>query len=167
QFASFAASIPRLIPAVKTVSVGNEPNLNLFWMPQFAADGSDAAAPAFEQLLAATYDALKQVDGDIDVIGAGLAPRGGDEPGGRPTHSPSRFLLDLGRAYRASGRTRPLMDALSIHVYGETARIPPSLAHPRTTSIGIADYGKLVALLATAFDGTAQPGSKLPVVYGE
>ena len=33
--------------------------------------------------------------------------------------------------------------------------------------IAIADYGKLVALLGKAFDGTAQPGSTLPIVYGE
>jgi hypothetical protein len=55
----------------------------------------------------------------------------------------------------------------SIHVYGESPKIPPSLRHPRTTSIGIADYDKLVSLLGRAFDGTAQSGSKLPLVYGE
>ena len=59
------------------------------------------------------------------------------------------------------------MDMFSIHVYGESPRIPPSLRHPRTTSIGIADYDKLVSLLGRAFDGTAQSGSKLPLVYGE
>jgi hypothetical protein len=59
------------------------------------------------------------------------------------------------------------MDALSIHVYGESPRVPPTLRHPRTTTIGIADYAKLVALLGAAFDGTAQAGSKLPIVYGE
>ena len=39
--------------------VGNEPNLNLFWLPQFGADGGDAAAAGYEALLADTYDALK------------------------------------------------------------------------------------------------------------
>ena len=43
----------------------------------------------------------------------------------------------------------------------------PTLPHPRTTTIGIADYGRLVALLGAAFDGTGQPGTKLPIVYGE
>jgi hypothetical protein len=52
-------------------------------------------------------------------------------------------------------------------VYGESSRIPPTLQHPHTTTIGIADYAKLVQLLTAAFDGTAQPGSKLPIVYGE
>jgi hypothetical protein len=59
------------------------------------------------------------------------------------------------------------MDMFSIHPYPESSSIPPSFAHPRTTAIGLADYDKLVALLGGAFDGTAQPGSTLPIVYGE
>ena len=43
--------------------VGNEPNLNLFWMPQFDPSGGDAAAAAYEQLLATTYDALEAAVG--------------------------------------------------------------------------------------------------------
>jgi hypothetical protein len=168
DFAAFAASIPRALPDVRDVIVGNEPNLNLFWLPQFGPDGSDAAAVAFERLLARTYDALKDVDEDVNVIGAGLGPRGGDDPGAsRLTHSPTRFLRDLGEAYRASGRRRPLMDVLSIHPYGESPRVPPTLEHPRTTSIGVADYRKLVSLLGEAFGGTPQRGRDLPILYGE
>ena len=167
-FASFAASLARALPAVRDVIVGNEPNLNLFWLPQFGTDGSDVAASAFEALLAQTYDALKAVDSHLDVVGIGLAPRGSDEPSAaRQTHSPTAFLLDVGQAYRRSGRTRPIMDALSVHPYGETPHIPPTLAHPRVTSIGIADYRKLVDLLGRAFGGTAQHGRELPIVYGE
>jgi hypothetical protein len=59
------------------------------------------------------------------------------------------------------------MDALSIHPYGESPKVPPTLAHPHVKSIGIADYDKLVELLGAAFDGTAQPGRDLPIVYGE
>jgi hypothetical protein len=153
---------------VRTVIVGNEPNLNLFWLPQFGPDGEDVAASAYEQLLAQAYDALKAADPKLTVVGGAVSPRGGDDPGARrPTHSPTRFIEDVGAAYRASGRTRPLMDMFSIHVYGEAPKIPPTFRHPHTTSIGIADYGKLVALLGKAFDGTAQEGSKLPIVYGE
>jgi hypothetical protein len=166
-FASYAAALAKRLSDVRDVIVGNEPNLNLFWQPQFDAAGADVAAPAFEALLAQTYDALKTVDPDLDVIGAGLAPHGGDRPSSRPTHSPTKFVEDLAAAYRTSGREKPLMDALSIHVYGESARVPPTLAHPRTTTIGIADYRKLVATLGAAFDGTGQPGSTLPIVYGE
>ena len=39
QFAAYAASIPQLVPYVRDVIVGNEPNLNRFWMPQFTATG--------------------------------------------------------------------------------------------------------------------------------
>ena len=38
--------------ACTDVIVGNEPNNNRFWLPQFALDGSDAAAAAYESLLA-------------------------------------------------------------------------------------------------------------------
>jgi hypothetical protein len=59
------------------------------------------------------------------------------------------------------------MDALAIHPYPENSSIPPTFAHPNTTPIGIADYTKLVGLLSTAFDGTGQPGSTLPILYAE
>jgi hypothetical protein len=167
-FATYAVGLVRALPDVHTVLVGNEPNLNLFWMPQFDPGGGDAAAAAYEQLLATTYDALKDADPKLTVVGGNLAPRGQDEPAAsRQTHSPTAFIKDLGAAYRASGRTRPLMDMFSIHVYGETPKIPPSFRHPRSTSIGIGDYPKLVSLLSQAFDGTAQKGSGLPIVYGE
>jgi hypothetical protein len=168
RFAAFAASIPRALPAVRTVSVGNEPNVGLFWRPQFGPDGADAAAGDYLALLAETYDALKEVSPSITVIGGSLAARGSDDPDGRrQTHSPTAFLADLGAAYRASGRARPVMDAFSIHPYPEASAIPPDFEHPRSTTISIGDYDKLVRLLGDAFDGTAQPGSSLPVVYGE
>jgi hypothetical protein len=166
-FVAYTAALAKALPEVRDVIVGNEPNINLFWQPQFDAAGGDRAALDYELLLAAAYDALKAQDADLNVIGGGLAPRGGDRPSARPTHSPTQFIRDLGAAYRATGRTTPIMDAFSMHVYGESPRIPPTLHHPHTTTIGIADYPKLVALLGEAFDGTAQPGSKLPVVYGE
>jgi hypothetical protein len=39
--------------------------------------------------------------------------------------------------------------------------------HPKSTSISIADYPKLVKLLRDAFRGTAQRGAELPILYGE
>jgi hypothetical protein len=168
QFAAYAASIPRTLPEVRDVIVGNEPNLNLFWLPQFGADGSDVAAESYLALLATSYDAIKKVSEGVSVIGCALSARGSDDPGaGRPTHSPTRFIQDLGAAYRASGRTTPVMDMFSLHPYPENSSIPPTFAHPQSTSIGLADYDKLVALLGDAFDGTAQAGSSLPIAYGE
>ena len=167
DFAAFSAAIVRRYPSVADMIVGNEPNNNRFWLPQFALDGSDAAATAYESLLAKTYDALKAVAPGVDVIGGALAPRGGDKPGtGKDTHSPTAFVNDLVGAYKATGRTLPIMDAFDMHAYEDNSSLPPSFQHPKTTTIAVADYGKLTAALA-GFDGTAQPGSTLPIVYGE
>jgi hypothetical protein len=59
------------------------------------------------------------------------------------------------------------MDALAIHPYTDNSSQPPTTAHPQTTTIAIADYEKLVTLLGQAFDGTAQKGSNLPILYAE
>jgi hypothetical protein len=167
DFAAFTASIARQYPSVTDFVIGNEPNNNRFWLPQFALDGSDTAALAYESLLATSYDALKAVSPTIDVIGGGLDPRGGDKPGtGKPTHSPTTFITDLIAAYKASGRTLPIMDAFDMHPYEDNSSLPPGFQHPKTSTIAIADYTKLTSLLA-GFDGTAQPGSTLPIVYGE
>jgi hypothetical protein len=168
QFAAYAASIPRLIPSIRYLIVGNEPNLNRFWMPQFTKAGLDAAASSYLGLLAQTYDAIKAAAPRTVVIGGSLAPRGGDHPSLlRPTHSPTQFILDLGAAYRRSHRARPVMDWFAIHPYLERSSLPPTFAHPRTTTIAIADYDKLVGVLGQAFDGTAQRGSTLPILYDE
>jgi hypothetical protein len=167
-FASYSAAVARSLPSVKDIVVGNEPNLNRFWLPQFGPSGEDVAAPAYLSLLAQTYDAIKAADPAVRVWGGALAPRGVDKPNtGRDTHSPTAFITDLGAAYRASGRSTRIMDGLAIHPYGENSSIAPTLAHPNSTAIGIADYPKLVALLGQAFDGTAQPGSTLPILYAE
>ncbi len=168
EFASYAAAIVRSSPTLQHVIVGNEPNLNRFWLPQFGLDGTSAAPRDYLALLAQTYDALKAASRDVVVYGGALSPRGSDRPGGtRPTHSPTKFIQELGLAYRASGRDRPLMDAFVIHPYADNSSQSPSTAHPLNTTIGVADYGKLVALLGEAFDGTSQRGSDLPVFYGE
>jgi hypothetical protein len=168
QFASYAAALVRALPSIRDVIVGNEPNLNTFWLPQFGPDGSDVAAPAYLGLLARTYDALKRVSADISVLGGTVSPRGSDRPGTkRDTHSPTKFIRDLGAAYRASGRTRPVMDAFAFHPYMASSRISPDETHERSSTITLADYPKLVDVLGDAFDGTAQPGRKLPIYYTE
>src|SRR5205814_6012223 len=116
QFAAYAAALAKAFPQVRDIVVGNEPNLNTFWMPQFGAGGKDVAVAGYLELLARTYDALKAVSPQIQVIGGALAPRGSDRPGTKPdTHSPTRLIEDLGAAYKASGRTQPALDAFAIH----------------------------------------------------
>ena len=168
QFAAYAADLARTYPGFRDVIVGNEPNLNRFWLPQFAADGSGASAPAYLTLLAETYDALKAVSPGVRVIGGALAPRGVDRPGtGRDTISPTRFIRELGAAYRASGRTAPVMDVFAFHPYADNSSRSPDLPPSDPDHLGLVDYPKLVALLTEAFDGTAQAGSSLPILYDE
>jgi Cellulase (glycosyl hydrolase family 5) len=167
QFAEYAASLARSLPQVTDFIVGNEPNLNRFWMPQFNSDGTSASPAAYLALLAETYDALKAVSPRVTVIGGSVSPRGEDKhTSTRHTHSPTRFIPELGKAYRASGRTRPVMDQFAFHPY-LFGHQPPNSTHARTTTVALNDYPKLVGLLGQAFDGTAQPGSRLPVVYDE
>jgi hypothetical protein len=188
EFAVYCVALARALPSVTDFIIANEPNLNLFWMPQFSKPvygtrlvhgkrvkyikraARDLAAPAYELLLAQTYDFLKEFNPQINVIGVALSPRGGDEKtatGIRPTHSPQQFIADLGKAYRASHRKTPIMDTFAIHPYPESSKIPPTFAHPKSKNIGLADYTKLTQSLGQAFNGTAQPGSTLPIVYDE
>jgi len=168
DFAAHAAAIARRFPFFRDVIVGNEPNLNRFWLPQYDLNGGNAAAAGYHALLVETYDALKAVSPQVTVLGGALAPRGEDNPRSiRHTHSPTSFIRDLGALYRASGRTTPIMDQFAMHPYQDNSSLPPAFAHPRTSTIALGDYGKLVALLGQAFDGTAQPGSTLPIVYDE
>jgi hypothetical protein len=164
QFAAYVAAVVREVPEIRDVIVGNEPNLNRFWLPQFGAAGEDVAAPAYFELLAATYDAAKAADGDVKIWGGALAPRGIDRPGtGRDTHSPTTFIRDLGAAYHASGREEPPLDGFAIHPYPASSdTAPDEPTDPKSKSILMADYEeKLRPLLDEAF------GPGVPVLYSE
>ena len=168
NFASYVAAIATRFSSFRDFVIGNEPNLNRFWLPQFGPKGEDVAAQNYELLLAQTYDALKAVSKDVVVWGGGLSPRGEDKPNSiRPTHSPTQFILDMGTAYRGSGRPTPIMDGLALHPYEDSSSLPPTFQHPKTTTIAIADYAKLIGILGQAFDGTPQPGTQLPLLYDE
>jgi hypothetical protein len=159
DFAAFAASVVATVPDLQTVIIGNEPNLNRYWLPQFAEDGSDAAAPAYESLLAETYDAIKAQSPSVTVLGGAVSPRGGDVAGTiRPTHSPTVFIRDLGQAWRDSGRMTPIMDGFAFHPYEDNSSVAPvDGVHPNTTTIALADYSKLVDLLGQAFGDYQMP----------
>jgi len=164
QFAAYVAAIVREVPAIRDVIVGNEPNLNRFWLPQFDEAGKDVAAPAYFALLAEVYDAAKEADEEVAIWGGALAPRGIDRAGtGRDTHSPTTFLRDLGAAYRASGREEPPLDGFAFHPYPLDSSVPPDRpTDPQSRSILMADYEeKLRPLLDEAF----RPG--IPVLYSE
>jgi hypothetical protein len=169
EFAGFTARLARRFPTVDDFIIGNEPNLNRFWMPQFNRNGTSASPAAYLGLLALTYDHLKAVRPEIRVIGGSVSPRGADDPRSkRHTHSPFRFVAEMGRAYRTSGRQRPVMDAFAFHPYGDHSSQSPHFRHADGGKrIGISEYDRLVELLGAAFDGTQQLGSQLPIVYDE
>jgi hypothetical protein len=159
QFVAFVQQLARTFPSVKDYVIGNEPNQPRFWLPQFApATGQALSAAQYLPVLAQSYDALKAVDPSITVIGVGLSPRGNDMPsaGSNVSRSPVRFLRDLGAAYRASKRTRPLMDEFAFHPYPSSSRdkIATGYVWPNA---GVANLGRIKQAVWDAFHGTAQP----------
>jgi hypothetical protein len=159
-FASYAALLARAYPQVKQFMIGNEPNQPRFWRPQFSPSGRGVAAAAYEQVLALSYDALKAVDPTIDVIGLGLSPRGNDDPHARSnvSTSPVRFIHDLGVAYRASGRPRPIMDELAFHPYpNPSSGNDPLLKGYQWPNAGVPNFARIKQAVWDAFAGTGQP----------
>jgi len=168
EYCTYVASLLALAPRVNDVVIWNEPNSSRFWQPQFGPDGSNAAAPAYELLLAECWDVLHAVRPGVNVIAAS-APRGNDDPAAdHPSQSPVAFYTALAAAYRASGRDRPIFDTVGHNPYPNTSAEPPWVRHQGGT-IGEGDYGKLVSLLRTGFGGTAQPvpGTGLTIWYME
>ena len=158
RFARFVRVVATAFPQVRDFVVGNEPNQPAFWRPQFDATGANVSAPAFGAYLAAAYDALKARDPAITVIGVGLSPRGNDKPTARNniSTSPVRFLRALGAWYRASGRTRPLMDGFSFHPYPNEATDPVERGYAWPNA-GFVNLDRVKQALWDAFHGTAQP----------
>lgn len=135
--------------------IWNEPNTRLYWSPQKDSHGHDLAAPVYEVLLATCYDALHAADPQANVIGMGLSPRASTNQ----SNEPLVFLRDVGKAYRASGRTAPIMDELSLHPY-PSPRSPtdgPSVSYANPNRFGVADLARVKQAVWDAFYGTGQP----------
>jgi hypothetical protein len=168
EYCAYVADVLTHAPRVNDVVIWNEPNSFRFWQPQFAPNGANAAAPAYELLLAECWDMLHATRPEVNVIAAS-APRGNDDPtADRPSQSPVAFYSALAAAYRASGRERPIFDTVGHNPYPNTSAEPPWVRHEGGT-IGEGDYEKLVAVLRTGFGGTAQPipGAGLVIWYME
>ena len=157
QFVAFVQQLAQTFPSVKDYVIGNEPNQPRFWMPQYQA-GKPLSAATYLTLLARSYDALKSVDPTINVIGIGLSPRGNDQPfaPSNPSRSPVRFLHDLGVAYRASHRTKPVMDELAFHPYPSRDGDSPDVGYIWPNA-GIPNLDRIKQAVWDAFHGTAQP----------
>jgi hypothetical protein len=158
QFGDYVALLARTYPTVKDFIIGNEPNQPRFWQPQFNAAGRNVSAAAYLPMLAASYDALKAVDPAIRVIGIGLSPRGNDQPRARNnvSTSPVRFINALGKAYRQSGRRRPIMDEIAFHPYPDQDRDSLMKGY-RWPNAGVPNLDRIKQAFWDAFRGTAQP----------
>ena len=160
-FAEYLALLARTYPTVRTFIVGNEPNQPRFLQPQFVRSGRryrPVAGALFEHVLAAAYDALKDVDPGITVVGLGLSPRGNDDPRATSniSRSPVRFIADLAAEYRRSGRTKPLMDELGFHPYPNSNDDPLSRGYSWPDA-GMAELARIKQAVWDGFHDTAQP----------
>lgn len=137
RYCDFVVRVLRRAPAVRAVVIWNEANGPLYW-PQ------RAGAAAYARLLARCWDTVHATRPGVTVLDSTSSH-----------HDPEAFLIALGRAYRASGRVRPLVDAFGHNPYPLGSAEPPWRRHARG-AITEADYPRLVRVLRHAFAGTAQ-----------
>ena len=137
-YCSFATHVMARIPALNDIVIWNEVNNPRFWP-------KSAGAPAYEALLARCWDALHSLPHSVNVIDSTA-----------PHQDPGAFIAELGAAYRASGRGRPILDTFGHNVYPERSTEVPWARHDNG-SIDEGDYTTLMSVLGQAFGGTAQP----------
>ncbi len=157
-FASFVSLVGQAFPDVQNFVIGNEPNVNRFWQPQYV-DGRDAAATDYEHTLATSYDALKLVRPDAVVWGPAISSRGNDNAyaSSNPGHSPVWFIKELGDAYRASGRRLKIFDEFDMHPYPPVQDSDPFSKPFDWPRAGAANLDRIKQALWDAFHGTGQP----------
>jgi hypothetical protein len=157
-FAQYAAKVAERYPYVRKIICLNEGNQPRFHQPQFDDQGNGISGYVQEHAMAACYDGLKAVDPGIDVIAFGLSPRGNDDfdAPSNVSHSPIRFLKEVGDAYRQSGRTTPIADDLSVHCYPNVNTDSPAVGY-LWPKVGCVNFDRLKQAWWDAFHGTAQP----------
>jgi hypothetical protein len=133
RFCGYARAVVARAPSARAVVVWNEANSPTYWR---------TGAARYESLLARCYDVLHPMH--VTVLDSTAS-----------AHAPAAFLAALGAAYRASGRTRPLVDAFGHNPYPASASEPPDAVH-LGDFLGEGDYVRLAATLHRAFAGTAQ-----------
>ncbi len=147
-YCTYVRNVLSRYPSIRDVVIWNEPNKRLFWNPQ-------TNAPAlYEALLARCFDVLHKAYSGVNVIGLALSSTGNDDA---VSTSPGAFIRGVGDAYRASGRTKRLLDTVGFHPYAAAATERPWRKHIQSKTIGEGDWNKLAYNLWLAFNGTAQP----------
>jgi hypothetical protein len=175
-YCSYLADLITRFPQINDIEIWIEPNKQQFWAPQFGPDESATAAAEYEALLARCWDVLHALRPTVNIIAPGTSPRGSDRPQARGniSQSPGNFIRRLGAAYRASGRSRPILDTVGHNAYGESSAERPWLVHRFSRTISEGDWAKLLQALWDGFHGTTQPtpgrcvaGKCVPVWYLE
>jgi len=139
QYCGYVKHVVARIPQFKGVVIWNEANSPRYWP-------SSSGARGYERLLARCWDALHSLRHDVNVIESTAAH-----------YDPAGFLRELGDVYRASGRSRPIVDAFGHNPYPDTASELPWATHTGSGTIGEGDYATLMVALTDAFRFTAQP----------
>ena len=139
SYCGFVANVLTRFPWIHDVAIWIEPNSARFWQPQ------QGAPAAYEALLGQCWDALHAVRPDANVIATSA-----------PHANPGRWYADLGKAYRASGRTLPIFDTIGHDAYPQSSAEAPG-AHHKGKPMDEGDLDRLLAALHKAFDGSGQP----------
>jgi polysaccharide biosynthesis protein PslG len=128
RFCAYASAALELVPDARAVVIWDEANSPTFWR------GTPAQ---YESLLARCYDVLHRHG--LTVLDSTAS-----------AHKPAAFLAAVGAAYRASGRTRPLVDAFGHNPYPRNSHEPPTAVHAGDF-LGEGDYVRLAATLRASF----------------
>jgi hypothetical protein len=158
EYCTYVRSVLERYPQINDVVIWNEPNLTYYWSPQFNDDGTSASPAAYQQLLAHCWDVLHAFRPGVNLIGPVVSLWGNDNPYAfsNVSHAPLTFIRKLGEAYRASGRTRPIIDTFGHHPHPIRADERPWTRHAGVY-VSMGDWDKLMNVLSEAFEGTAQP----------
>ena len=148
-FCQWVGNVANRYKSVNRWIIGNEENTTRFWAP--------VSPTNYEATLAACYDVLKGVNGNNTVIGFGISPRAQNAQ----SQTPVDFITAVGAAYKASGRTKPIMDQVGIHPYpNQNAKpqpAPDQAGYSVKGDIGIPQMDVLKQAIYDAFNGTGQP----------
>ena len=162
RYCGYVRALLEAVPSVRDIGIWNEPNKTAAWRPQFAGtDPGDAsvAPAAYVALLARCWDVLHAFRPDVNIVAPSTSPSGNNRPHAvsNISHSPLRFIEEMGAAYRLSGRTKRIFDTVGHNAYGRDAAERPWWFHTDQTWISQGDWSRLMSAYAGAFGGTAQP----------
>ncbi len=136
------------LPRVRYWQPQNEPNLSLFFGPQFGSGGKPISPGIYRTLLNRFYVAVKSVNPKNRVLSAGLAPNGNDAAVA-PLDFARRLFCMKGRKSPkpTSANCTVKLDIFDMHPY--TSGGPTHQAFG-ADNIQIGDLDKLTRLLAAA-----------------